>query len=126
MMDVLRLELAGEPIRVITIAPGMVKTEGFALTRFAGDQSRVDALYKDVDRPLSAADVAEKTVQCDQAVSSAQPHFCVQTAEVAFTAPHHLHHQIRRVFRFPRPLKLRGHFSRDPCPVRLVVRLETA
>jgi NADP-dependent 3-hydroxy acid dehydrogenase YdfG len=41
------------------IAPGMVKTDEFALTRFAGDQSKVDALYDDVRSPLVAEDVAE-------------------------------------------------------------------
>jgi NAD(P)-dependent dehydrogenase (short-subunit alcohol dehydrogenase family) len=62
LMGVLRLELAGEPIRVIEIAPGMVKTEGFALSRFAGDTARVEALYKDVENPLSPEDVAEVIV----------------------------------------------------------------
>jgi NADP-dependent 3-hydroxy acid dehydrogenase YdfG len=62
LMGVLRLELAGEPIRVIEIAPGMVKTEGFALNRFAGDTAKVEALYKDVENPLSAEDVAEVIV----------------------------------------------------------------
>lgn len=58
LMGVLRLELAGEPIRVIDIAPGMVKTDEFALGRFGGDASRVEALYKDVENPLTAEDVA--------------------------------------------------------------------
>lgn len=58
MMQVLRLELSGEPIRVIDIAPGMVKTEEFALNRFRGDAERAAAVYADVDRPLSAEDVA--------------------------------------------------------------------
>jgi len=58
MMEVLRLELSGEPIRVIDIAPGMVKTEEFALNRFRGDADRAAAVYADVDRPLSAEDVA--------------------------------------------------------------------
>jgi NADP-dependent 3-hydroxy acid dehydrogenase YdfG len=62
LMGVLRLELAGEPIRVIDIAPGMVKTDEFALGRFGGDASRVEALYKDVENPLSADDVAEVIV----------------------------------------------------------------
>jgi NADP-dependent 3-hydroxy acid dehydrogenase YdfG len=39
LMRVLRLELAGEPIRVLEVAPGMVKTEGFAITRFRGDRA---------------------------------------------------------------------------------------
>ncbi|MEY2848255.1 MAG: hypothetical protein RI885_920 [Actinomycetota bacterium] len=58
LMAVLRLELAGEPIRVIEIAPGMVKTEEFSLTRFGGDQQRADAVYEGVPHPLSAEDVA--------------------------------------------------------------------
>ena len=57
--ETLRLELNGEPIRVTEIAPGMVHTEEFALVRFDGDQDRADAVYADVDRPLTAADVAE-------------------------------------------------------------------
>lgn len=62
LMGVLRLELAGEPIRVIDIAPGMVKTDEFALGRFGGDASRVEALYKDVENPLTADDVASVIV----------------------------------------------------------------
>lgn len=62
MMDVLRLELSGEPIRVIDIAPGQVKTDEFALGRFGGDQSRVDALYHGVENPLTADNVAEVIV----------------------------------------------------------------
>lgn len=62
LMGVLRLELAGEPIRVIEIAPGMVKTEEFSLTRFGGDQKRADAVYEDVPNPLSAEDVADAIV----------------------------------------------------------------
>lgn len=58
LMAVLRLELAGEPIRVLEIAPGMVKTDEFSVKRFGGDQARADAVYADVDRPLSAEDVA--------------------------------------------------------------------
>jgi len=59
---VLRLELSGEPIKVIEIAPGMVHTEEFSLTRYAGDQARADAVYADVDRPLTAQDIAETIV----------------------------------------------------------------
>lgn len=54
----LRLELNGEPIRVVEIAPGMVRTEEFSLTRFAGDRARADAVYAGVARPLVAEDVA--------------------------------------------------------------------
>jgi NADP-dependent 3-hydroxy acid dehydrogenase YdfG len=56
---VLRLELAGEPLRVIEVAPGMVKTEEFSLRRFGGDQQRADKVYQGVENPLSAEDVAE-------------------------------------------------------------------
>ena len=62
LMRVLRLELAGEPIRVIEVAPGMVKTEGFAITRFRGDRAKADAVYAGVDEPLVAADIAETIV----------------------------------------------------------------
>lgn len=54
----LRLELAGEPIRVIDIAPGLVHTPEFSLNRL-GSQEAADAVYAGVDRPLRAEDVAE-------------------------------------------------------------------
>lgn len=56
--ETLRLELAGTHIRVVDIRPGMVHTEGFALTRFGGDQEAADKVYAGVDRPLVADDVA--------------------------------------------------------------------
>lgn len=62
LVAVLRLELAGEPIRVLEIAPGMVKTDEFALTRFKGDRARADAVYENVQDPLSADDIAEAIV----------------------------------------------------------------
>jgi NADP-dependent 3-hydroxy acid dehydrogenase YdfG len=62
MVGVLRLELAGEPIRVLEVAPGMVKTEEFSLVRFGGDQARAEAVYDNVPNPLSADDVAEVIV----------------------------------------------------------------
>ncbi|MDH6120630.1 SDR family oxidoreductase [Kitasatospora sp. GAS204B] len=55
----LRLELVGEPIRVIEIAPGMVKSEGFAVTRFRGDEAKAAAVYQGVSHPLTAEDIAE-------------------------------------------------------------------
>ena len=55
----LRLELAGEPIRVTEIAPGMVKTEEFAKNRFNGDESKAAKIYEGVAEPLTAEDVAE-------------------------------------------------------------------
>ena len=62
LVAVLRLELAGEPLRVIEVAPGMVRTEEFSLSRFGGDQARADAVYADVEAPLTAEDVAETIV----------------------------------------------------------------
>ena len=62
LVAVLRLELAGEPIRVIEIAPGMVKTPEFSLVRFGGDQARADAVYENVADPLYADDIAEAIV----------------------------------------------------------------
>jgi len=62
LMGVLRLELAGEPIRVIEIAPGMVKTEEFSLVRLGGDQAKADAVYQNVPNPLYAEDVASAIV----------------------------------------------------------------
>lgn len=55
----LRLELNGEPIRVIEIAPGMVYTEEFTVNRLRGDSAAADRVYEDVERPLVAADVAD-------------------------------------------------------------------
>lgn len=62
LVAVLRLELAGEPIRVIEIAPGMVRTDEFSLVRFGGDRARADAVYAEVPGPLVAEDVAAAIV----------------------------------------------------------------
>jgi NADP-dependent 3-hydroxy acid dehydrogenase YdfG len=55
----LRLELVAEPLRFTEIAPGMVRTDEFALNRFDGDQERADAVYEGVAEPLVAEDIAE-------------------------------------------------------------------
>ena len=55
----LRLELVGEPVRVIEIAPGMVRTEEFSLKRFHGDADKADNVYRGVREPLTADDVAD-------------------------------------------------------------------
>lgn len=59
LSETLRLELCGQPVRVIEVAPGMVHTEEFALNRLRGDAAGAAALYEGVDAPLSADDVAE-------------------------------------------------------------------
>lgn len=58
----LRLELAGEPVRVIEIAPGMVATEEFSLKRVGGNQDKADKVYEGVENPLTAVDVADAVV----------------------------------------------------------------
>lgn len=55
----LRLELNGQPVRVCEVAPGLVQTEEFSLTRFGGDQQKADAVYAGVPDPLVAEDVAD-------------------------------------------------------------------
>jgi NADP-dependent 3-hydroxy acid dehydrogenase YdfG len=55
----LRLELYDKPVRVIEIAPGMVKTDEFALNRFRGDAGKAAAVYAGVAEPLTADDVAD-------------------------------------------------------------------
>lgn len=59
LVPTLRLELCGLPVRVTEIAPGMVKTDEFALNRFAGDADRAAAVYRGVDEPLVAGDIAD-------------------------------------------------------------------
>lgn len=55
----LRLELNGEPIRVVEIAPGMVRTEEFALNRLGGDREAAGRVYEGIEAPLTADDVAD-------------------------------------------------------------------
>ncbi len=55
----LRLELYDKPVRVIEIAPGMVKTAEFAVNRYRGDADRAAAVYAGVKEPLTDADVAD-------------------------------------------------------------------
>lgn len=54
----LRLELVGQPVRVIEIAPGMVRTEEFSLNRL-GDEEAAAKVYEGVAEPLVAEDVAD-------------------------------------------------------------------
>ncbi|GAA1599075.1 SDR family NAD(P)-dependent oxidoreductase [Actinoplanes couchii] len=59
LVGTLRLELAGKPVRVIEIDPGMVQTDEFTLNRLDGDQARTDAVYAGVKEPLVAEDIAD-------------------------------------------------------------------
>jgi NADP-dependent 3-hydroxy acid dehydrogenase YdfG len=64
LVETLRLELCGQPIRVMEIDPGMVKTDEFALNRFGGDASKAAAIYAGVAEPLVAEDIAECVAWC--------------------------------------------------------------
>jgi len=82
----LRLELSGEPIRIIEIAPGAVATDEFSLVRFGGDAERAAAVYQGY-QPLVAEDVADAIVWTVTRPS----HVNIDTLElrpVAQAAPH--------------------------------------
>jgi NADP-dependent 3-hydroxy acid dehydrogenase YdfG len=53
----LREDLLGRPVRITTVAPGLVDTE-FSLVRFKGDAEQAKAVYKGLT-PMTAADVAD-------------------------------------------------------------------
>lgn len=89
LVGVLRLELAGEPIRVMEIAPGMVKTDEFALTRFAGDTARAEAVYDNVPEPLVAEDIAQAMVHAIESPRHVN-HDLIVIKPVAQAAPHKL------------------------------------
>ncbi|MFF2655631.1 SDR family NAD(P)-dependent oxidoreductase [Streptomyces sp. NPDC058045] len=59
LAETLRLEIVGTPVRVIEVAPGLVKTEEFATTRFRGDTEKAARVYAGVAEPLTADDVAD-------------------------------------------------------------------
>ena len=88
--DTLRLELNGQPVRITEIAPGMVKTEEFSLTRFDGDAERAEAVYRGVDSPLLAEDIAD----CVAFAVTRPPHVDIDLMVVkplAQAAPHKVH-----------------------------------
>ena len=60
--ETLRLEVYDQPVRVIEIAPGMVKTAEFAVNRYGGDAEKAAAVYAGVAEPLTADDVADAVV----------------------------------------------------------------
>ncbi len=64
LTETLRLELNGQPVRVTEIAPGMVRTDEFALNRFGGDAERAAKVYQGVDAPLTADDIADCVAWC--------------------------------------------------------------
>lgn len=58
LSQALRLEEAEHNLRVIEVAPGMVRTEEFSLKRLGGDREAAERVYQGVEKPLTAHDVA--------------------------------------------------------------------
>ena len=90
VVETLRLELNGRPVRVTEIAPGMVRTEEFSLVRLGGDQEAADRVYAGVDEPLTAEDVADAIVW----TATRPPHVNVDLLvlkPLAQAAPHKVH-----------------------------------
>jgi NADP-dependent 3-hydroxy acid dehydrogenase YdfG len=90
VVDTLRLELYDQPVRISEIAPGMVRSEGFALTRFEGDKAKADAVYAGVAEPLTSEDIADIVAW----VASRPPHVNIDRLTVrprAQAAQHKVH-----------------------------------
>jgi NADP-dependent 3-hydroxy acid dehydrogenase YdfG len=89
MTEALRLEEAEHNVRVVEIAPGLVRTPEFSLNRLGGDQEAAEKVYAGVDKPLTSEDVAQV---CAFAVNL--PHHVdldtVTIKPVAQAAPHKL------------------------------------
>jgi NADP-dependent 3-hydroxy acid dehydrogenase YdfG len=64
LAETLRLELSGQPVRVTEIAPGMVRTDEFAVKRFRGDADKAAKVYAGVAEPLTADDIADCVAWC--------------------------------------------------------------
>ena len=88
--ETLRLELYDQPVRIIEIAPGMVKTAEFAVNRYRGDADKAAAVYAGVAEPLTDADVADAVVWS----VTRPPHFNVDLMVIrprAQAAQHKVH-----------------------------------
>ncbi len=86
----LRLELCGQPVRVSEIAPGMVRTDEFAVNRFGGDEAKAAKVYEGVAEPLTAGDIASAIAW----VATQPPHVNVDLMvlrPVAQAAQHKVH-----------------------------------
>jgi NADP-dependent 3-hydroxy acid dehydrogenase YdfG len=59
LVETLRLELNGRPVRVTEVGPGMVRTEEFSLVRLRGDEEAAARVYAGVGAPLTADDIAD-------------------------------------------------------------------
>ena len=93
LVETLRLELSGRPVRVTEIAPGMVRTEEFSLVRLRGDQAAADRVYAGVASPLTAEDIAD----CIAFAVTRPAHVNVDLLVVkplAQAAPHKVHREL--------------------------------
>ena len=80
LSDGLRIDVAESAVRVTNIKPGLVETN-FSVTRFHGDQSKADSVYKGI-KPLTGDDIGDVAFYA----ASAPEH--VQIAEVLVLATH--------------------------------------
>lgn len=94
LVQTLRLELNGTPVRITEIAPGMMRGDErggeFMRTRFRNDAEAIAAVYQGVEHPLTPEDIAECVVWC----ASLPPHVDVDLLEVrplAQAAQHKVH-----------------------------------
>ncbi len=88
--ETLRLELFDQPVRIIEIAPGMVKTAEFAVNRYRGDADKAAKVYAGVAEPLTDTDVADAVVWS----VTRPPHFNVDLMVIrprAQAAQHKVH-----------------------------------
>ncbi len=93
MTGTLRLELSGEPVRVIEIDPGMVKTDEFAMVRFNGDAAKAESVYAGVADPLVADDIADCVAWC-----ATRPHHVNIDRLVVRPLAQAAQHKVHRVF----------------------------
>ncbi len=93
MTGTLRLELSGQPVRVVEIDPGMVKTDEFAMVRFGGDAAKAAAVYAGVAKPLVADDIAECVAWCAEL-----PHHVNIDRLVVRPLAQAAQHKVHRVF----------------------------
>lgn len=57
LTETMRVEWAGEPVRITEVAPGLVETE-FSVVRFDGDLAKAKKPYEGIE-PLTATDIAD-------------------------------------------------------------------
>ena len=93
LVGTLRLELSGQPVRVIEIDPGMVRTDEFAIIRFGGDAEKAAAVYAGVAEPLTADDIADCVAWC-----ATRPHHVNVDQLVVRPLAQAAQHKVHRVF----------------------------